>query len=124
MDADGNDQTVAQPDRLADDVEVTVGYGIEGSGIKRGTRHPPLYRAGRDVARRTGSAARRIFIFRRHSNHLRKFGVFLAGELFHPRWQDETKLRWDETILVRREDVPQRRVAIQPPAKRGAARAQ
>jgi hypothetical protein len=39
MDANGDDQTVAQSDGLADHVHMAVGDGIKGAGIKRDTGH-------------------------------------------------------------------------------------
>src|SRR6185437_2435618 len=120
MDADGDDQAVAQTDRLADDIQMAVRDRIERAGIERGARHAPLYLGCRDLASRAGSAPQGIFISRPASNYLRKFGVFLSDGRFILEGPDETKLRWDETILVQREDVPKRRTGIQPLSKRRA----
>jgi hypothetical protein len=74
---------------------------------------------GAPVPRRQG------FLFSAQvSNHLQELGVFPAGAVFHPGRRHETKLQLDETILVQREDVPKRRVAIQLPIKRRAGNAQ
>jgi hypothetical protein len=42
MDADGDDQAVAEDDGVLDHVEMAVGDRVKRAGIKRGARHVPL----------------------------------------------------------------------------------
>ena len=53
MDPDRHDQPVAQPDGVAEHVQMAVGDGVEGTGIKRDTGHKLVYRAPRGPASRT-----------------------------------------------------------------------
>jgi hypothetical protein len=54
VDANGDNQLVAQADGLPDHVEMAIGDGIEGAGIKRNAGHGPVYPAA------PGPASRRV----------------------------------------------------------------
>src|SRR4030095_13644167 len=45
MERHGDDQAVAEGDGVPDHVQMAVGDGIEGAGVKRNTGHNPLYPA-------------------------------------------------------------------------------
>ena len=59
MDADGDDQPVAQADGVPDHVQMAIGDGVEGAGIERDTGHKPVYPAPGGPASRAGSRPER-----------------------------------------------------------------
>src|SRR5207244_10344665 len=77
---DRDNQPVAEGDGVPDHVQMTVGDGVEGAGIKRDTGHmPPLAcptPAGKVAPPGQGS---RKSILPRPMNHLRPRRVFLVG---------------------------------------------
>ena len=79
MDADGDDQAVAQADGVLDHVQMAVGDGVKRAGIKRDTGHrirPNPPRAARQAGLGFTSAFRRRLLFRiGHMNQFRARGV-------------------------------------------------
>ena len=105
MDPDRDDQPVARPHGVPDHVQMAVGDGVEGAGIKRDTGHGPVYPAPGGPASRAGS--------RQAGGPFTSFAgeplPGLAASSIEPtvfrRNGHETKLRPDETIFGLREDV-------------------
>src|ERR1700692_1320977 len=113
MDPDGDDQLVTQPDGAPDDVQVAVGDGIEGAGIKRDTGHKLVYRAP------GGRASRGVPPIPPISCPPRPEPLWGSGRLlgkpimFRPGGGDETKLGQNETNFCPGEDIRKRALRTQ-----------
>ncbi len=107
MDADRDNQPVAEADGMPDHVEMAVGDGVEGAGIQRDAGHTPVYRApGSPASRPVPGLGQNRSLFQPALNHLRGRRVSSASRpCFFPPWRDETKLRQDETIFRVGEDI-------------------
>src|SRR5665647_574399 len=79
MDADGDDQPVAQPHGVPEHVQMAIGDGVEGAGIERDTGHKPVYPAPGGPASRTGSPPGPLFLLSPALNRWPGRGVFWAG---------------------------------------------
>ena len=124
MDADRDDQPVAQADGVADHVEMAIGDGVERAGIERDTGHMPRLarpgRPGKPDRFPTGPA----FYFRSANEPIpgprRLPGE--AGNVSSAK-ADETKPGSDETIFGLGEDSRKLRWLQVQPTKRRAAKA-
>src|SRR5262249_55366094 len=109
MHPDRDNQPVAKGDGMPDHVQVAVGDGIEGAGIKRDTGHmSPLTRPappGKVPRLQAGAEP----YFAPANEPLARSPRLLGGRpLFRPNLGHETNRRWDETIFRFGEDVRKR----------------
>src|ERR1700747_2802252 len=112
MDADRDHQAGAQADSLANHVQMAIGNGVEGAGIKRDTGHksvlPCPARARKPNRFPVVPAIGEYWFFYRPLNYFR--GSPRPGEaaLFRRPAGDETKLRGNETTFAQREAIQKR----------------
>jgi hypothetical protein len=100
---------------VPDHVQMAVGDGVEGAGIKRDAGHKPVYPARGGPASRAGSQGfprLPAIYFAARSEPSRRLGRLLCKRVFHPQTGDETKLRPEETILANGESIRKPGVCI------------